>query len=42
MVSTTLIVETAEEVIMGSDPSMEGPLNPDELDDEELVQEEEA
>lgn len=38
----TLIVETAEEVIMGSDPSMEGPLNPDELDDEDLVQEEEA
>lgn len=38
----TLIVETAEEVIMGSDPSMEGPLNPDELDDEDLVHEEEA
>ena len=30
----TLFVETAEEVLMGSDPRMEGPLNPDELDDE--------
>ncbi len=38
----TLIVETAEEVIMGSDPKMEGPLNPDELEDEDLVQEEGA
>lgn len=37
----TLIVETAEEVIMGSDPRMEGPLNPDELEDEDLVEEEE-
>jgi hypothetical protein len=36
----TLTVETAEEVIMGSDPKQEGPLNPDELDDEGLVQEE--
>jgi len=33
----TLIVETAEEVIKGSDPKLEGPLNPDELDDEEEV-----
>jgi hypothetical protein len=37
----TLIVETAEEVIMGSDPRLEGPINPDELDEEEIVQEEE-
>ena len=37
----TLIVETAEEVIMGSDPRLEGPINPDELDEEEMVQEEE-
>jgi hypothetical protein len=33
----TLIVETAEEVIKGSDPKLEGPLNPDELDEEEEV-----
>jgi len=38
----TLIVETAEEVIMGSDPRLEGPINPDELDEEEIVQEEEV
>ena len=38
----TLVVETAEEVIMGSDPRMEGPLNPDELDDEELLEEDEV
>jgi hypothetical protein len=38
----TLIVETAEEVIMGSDPRLEGPINPDELDEEEMVQEEEV
>jgi hypothetical protein len=38
----TLVVETAEEVLMGSDPNLEGPLNPDELEDEELVGEEEA
>jgi hypothetical protein len=37
----TLIVETAEEVIMGSDPRLEGPINPDELDEEEIVEEEE-
>ena len=37
----TLIVETAEEAIMGSDPRLEGPINPDELDEEEIVQEEE-
>jgi len=37
----TLIVETAEEVIMGSDPRLEGPINPDELDEEEIVLEEE-
>lgn len=33
----TLIVETAEEVIQGSDPKLEGPLKPDELDEEEEV-----
>ena len=38
----TLIVETAEEVIMGTDPRLEGPINPDELDEEEIVQEEEV
>ena len=37
----TLIVETAEEVIVGSDPRLEGPINPDELDEEDIVQEEE-
>jgi len=37
----TLIVETAEEVIVGSDPRLEGPINPDELEEEEIVQEEE-
>jgi hypothetical protein len=37
----TLIVETAEEVIMGSDPRLDGPLNPDELDEQEIVEEEE-
>ncbi len=38
----TLIVETAEEVIMGTDPRLEGPINPDELDEGEIVQEEEV
>jgi len=38
----TLVVETADEVIMGSDPRLEGPIDPDELDDEELVAEEEV
>jgi len=38
----TLIVETAEEVIVGSDPRLEGPINPDELDEEEIVEEEEV
>ena len=37
----TLMVETAEEVIMGSDPRLEGPINPDELDEEEIVDQEE-
>jgi hypothetical protein len=37
----TLVVETAEEVIMGTDPKLEGPMNPDELEDEELAGEEE-
>ena len=36
----TLTVETAEEVIMGSDPQLEGPINPDELDEEGIVEEE--
>lgn len=30
----TLVVETAEEVVNGSDPRLEGPINPDELEDE--------
>lgn len=30
----TLVVETAEEVVQGSDPKLEGPINPDELEDE--------
>lgn len=38
----TLIVETAEEVIMGTDPRLEGPINPDELDEQEIVVEEEV
>jgi len=38
----TLIVETAEEVIMGSDPRLEGPINPDERDEDEIVEEEEV
>jgi hypothetical protein len=38
----TLIVETEDEVIMGSDPRLDGPIDPDELDDEELVEEEEV
>ena len=38
----TLRVETAEEVIMGSDPRLEGPIDPDELDEEEIVEEEEV
>ena len=36
----TLRVETVEEVIMGSDPQLEGPINPDELDDEGIGEEE--
>ncbi|MGH7510753.1 MAG: hypothetical protein ACREMZ_14955 [Gemmatimonadales bacterium] len=36
----TLVVETAEEVIMGTDPKLEGPLNPDELEVEEEEEEE--
>jgi hypothetical protein len=38
----TLTVETAEEVIRGSDPRLEGPMNPDELDEEEIIEEEEV
>ena len=38
----TLTVETAEEVIMGSDPRLEGPINPDELDEGEIVEEDEV
>ena len=37
----TLMVETAEEVIMGSDPRLEGPINPDEPDEEEVADQEE-
>ena len=38
----TLVVETVDEVLMGSDPRLEGPLDPDELEDEGLPAEEEA
>ncbi len=38
----TLIVGTQDELILGSDPRLEGPINPDELDDEEIVGEEEV
>lgn len=38
----TLIVETQAELILGSDPRLEGPINPDDLDDEEPVEEEEV
>lgn len=38
----TLIVETTEEIIMGSDPRLEGPINPDELDEAEIVEEDEV
>lgn len=37
----TLRVETAEEVILGNDPRLEGPINPDELDEEGFVSEQE-
>lgn len=30
----TLVVETADEVINGADPTLEAPINPDELEDE--------
>jgi hypothetical protein len=30
----TLIVETQDEVLSGSDPKLEGPINPDELEEE--------
>ena len=30
----TLVVETAEEALEGADPKLEGPPNPDELEDE--------
>ncbi len=38
----TLTVETQDELILGSDPRLEGSINPDELDDEEIVGEEEV
>ncbi|HEY8197330.1 MAG TPA: hypothetical protein VIG04_10150 [Gemmatimonadales bacterium] len=38
----TLVVETADEVLMGSDPRLEGAINPDQLEEEELVGEEEV
>ena len=38
----TLRVETADEVIRGSDPRLEGPINPDDLDEEEMVGEEDV
>jgi hypothetical protein len=37
----TLVVETVDEVMMGGDPRLEGPINPDELDEAETVEEEE-
>ena len=36
----TLIVETAEEVTMGADSQGEGPIDPDDLEDEENPEEE--
>jgi hypothetical protein len=36
----TLIVETAEEVAMGADSQAEGPIDPDELDDDGNPEEE--
>lgn len=38
----TLRIESADEVIMGTDPRLEGPINPDELDQADMVEEEEA
>lgn len=38
----TLRVETADELMMGSDPRLEGPINPDELDEEAMREEEEV
>jgi len=38
----TLRVESADEVLMGTDPRLEGPINPDELDEADMVEEEEA
>jgi hypothetical protein len=36
----TLNVETADEVFLGGDPALEGPLNPDELEDGQVAEEE--
>ncbi len=38
----TLRIESADEVIMGIDPRLEGLINPDELDEADMVEEEEA
>lgn len=38
----TLIVETQDQIIRGSDPRLEGPINPDELDEDEITAEEEV
>ena len=38
----TLRIESADEVMMGTDPRLEGPINPDELDEADMVEEEEA
>jgi hypothetical protein len=38
----TLRVETTDELMMGSDPRLEGPINPDELDEEAMIGEEEV
>ncbi len=38
----TLTVETQDEIVRGSDPRLEGPINPDELDEDEIAAEEEV
>ena len=38
----TLVVETQDELILGSDPRLEGPIDPDDLNDDEIVGEEEV
>ena len=38
----TLRVETADELMLGSDPRLEGPIVPDDLDEEAMIEEEEV